>query len=103
MTDTTYNGWKNYPTWNIRLWIDNDQYMLEHIARMAESEPENYDLSKDLEAFFDDLISETRAAQTGFQEDFFRYAYGQVDWYELAQSFHDEYPYSADLTRGKRI
>ncbi len=25
MTNQTYNGWKNYETWNVALWIQNDQ------------------------------------------------------------------------------
>src|SRR5258707_130809 len=23
--DTTYNGWKNYPTWCVNLWLDNEE------------------------------------------------------------------------------
>ena len=27
MTDTTFNGWANYETWNASLWINNEEPM----------------------------------------------------------------------------
>jgi len=36
MTDTTYNGWKNRETWNVALWLQNDE-ALYNIARKYDS------------------------------------------------------------------
>jgi len=26
-TDQTYNGWTNYETWNVALWMQNDEFL----------------------------------------------------------------------------
>ena len=30
MTDTTYNGWSNYETWNVALYIQNEEPVYRH-------------------------------------------------------------------------
>jgi len=44
LTDTTYNGWANYETWNVALWISNEEGLY-HLARE----------SKDYQTFVDCL------------------------------------------------
>jgi hypothetical protein len=29
LTDTAYNGWTNYETWNVALWINNEEGLYE--------------------------------------------------------------------------
>ena len=35
MTDTTYNGWANYETWNVALYMDNDYSLYQEARRIA--------------------------------------------------------------------
>lgn len=33
--DKGYNGWKNYETWAVALWIDNEEWSQERVQEMA--------------------------------------------------------------------
>lgn len=38
MSDTSYNGWSNWATWNMALWLDNDEgfYNIRRCSRWSE-------------------------------------------------------------------
>ena len=51
---STYNGWANYETWNVALWIDNEQGTYEEARDMARRARSVGDLARsvaDLPAF----------------------------------------------------
>jgi hypothetical protein len=48
MTNTTYNGWANHATWNVALWIGNDEGLYD-IAREAGSFGRFQDVMRELD------------------------------------------------------
>ena len=51
MTDTTYNGWKNYETWNVALWIGNDEYLYQLAQKSCKSYQDFVELMHTSEQF----------------------------------------------------
>lgn len=101
MTDSTYNGWKNYPTWIINCWLGNDQDLynatLERIAETAQAEESTssywtleesrrYNTADVLKDFVEELAGDAYSAAT-FVADLLGYALSEVDWNEIADAW----------------
>jgi len=97
-----YNGWKNYETWLVALWIDNDGdagYWTERAAEIADT----YDLAKEMEGRYTELAGEAIPSQ-GMFNDLFNSALREVSWYDIAEHYISESEYEqAALDRRERM
>lgn len=99
MEEKGYNGWKNYETWCVALWIDNDEgsynYALELARDHCDQDP--YDLgvegpisslSDALKAWIEEMnpLNDTSTMFT----DLLNAALSEVDWYEIAKNYLEE-------------
>jgi hypothetical protein len=87
----SYNGWRNYETWDVALWIDNDQgsyyYARELVAdaaRDAEPETRRIDVADALKEWFEAGAPEMAASA---YSDLLNAAMGEVDWLEIADHY----------------
>jgi hypothetical protein len=101
MNSTTYSGWKNYETWNVALWIDNDQgsheYWRERAQDLLDATDEDEDdrkaeavpdLARELkdahEEQSDDMLREAGQASSMWA-DLLGAALSEVNWHEIAE------------------
>ncbi|MGH8235391.1 MAG: DUF7249 family protein [Steroidobacteraceae bacterium] len=95
MTDQTYNGWKNYETWNVALWIDNEQgsheYWQERTREiLADADCEKDDAASALADALEEWCDEMRdhgSTTEGMFGDLLTHALGQVYWREIAENW----------------
>jgi len=107
MSEVTYNGWKNYPTWAVNLWLSNDEFLYNEtrervgwaIGRAAAhcavadgvwtaEQGRRFVLADDLKQW----VTEELAPDLGatFAADLLGYAFGEVDWNEIAAAWLEE-------------
>jgi hypothetical protein len=81
----TYNGWKNWETWNVALWCDNEEGIYRERMR---SKPHTAD---ECEAFVREQFPNGTPDMTDPYE-----AREAVDWQEIAEHWSEDYEDNED-------
>lgn len=97
--DTTYNGWTNYETWNVALWIDNEQGSQLYWKETAEEAYRDAERGEDRKwdavcAVADRLKDEINEAAPDLGAtcfaDLLGAALSKVNWHEIAEHYIDD-------------
>jgi hypothetical protein len=79
--DETYNGWTNRATWNLMLWLGNDEGLESSARRIARRTTTTTDLRRDIEALFDTIDGEPVTPDGDRLAD--------VDWEEVQSALEE--------------
>ncbi len=104
MIEKKYNGWSNYETWLVKLWIDNDEGSQSYWIEQAQETYENADadglfskteraalnLMDSLKEQHEQVIEEAGVPQSGFIADLMNAAMSEVNWHEIAASLIED-------------
>ena len=103
MKDKTYNGWTNYETWAVALWMDNEQgsylhwrYEADECYRETDEDDRRDERRATARSALADRIQDEfeeaspLADQASVYSDLLTAALEAVDWYEIAEHLIDE-------------
>lgn len=104
-----YNGWKNYPTWNVKLWLDNDESTVEWVKSMYAEAADNIGKGAQLRPMvfslkewtlfeFRDRLEDAIKRQAEMEietpsmfTDCLQWAIGQADFFQIAKAYQEEF------------
>lgn len=81
-----YNGWTNYATWNVNLWLTNDEGSYNYWMERARDSEVN-ELAIALEGEHKEAMPELDSST---YSDLLQHVLGSVNWREIAKSLIEE-------------
>lgn len=80
---STYQGWTNYETWCVALWLDNEEGSYNYCVELATNNRSAYELGEVLKEMHQEAAPEV----TGVFADLQNAALSAVNWRELAEHY----------------
>lgn len=93
MNNRKYNGWNNYETWAVALWIDNEYSSYLHRCKLVEQVKEEHEEKDEQECCLASSLKDWIEEQNPLTEsaslftDLLNSALSEVDWQEIAENF----------------
>ena len=94
MTDSTYNGWTNYETWAVGMWLDGNysgegtyRSTIEIVENAAWEGGMNHQRSHVADALKSWVRGENETEDASLAADLLGAAFDTVNWYELADAW----------------
>lgn len=85
----SYQGYSNYPTWAVKLWIDNSEGDYNYWNERAAECNTIDELARDLEEEHNSDENNPLSDNTSIYSDMLSWALGLVNWQEIAQEIFE--------------
>ena len=97
MKKESYQGWANYETWLVALWLDNDEYIQQEVQNevnrydhLSEDKKFTWETEKSFREFVEDVLISDSDSLNGFTQDLVNSALSEVNYSELILHFQDD-------------
>ena len=83
----TYNGWANYETWCVNLWLTNEPETEECLRMLAQTHASEYHRADSLKNYVEEMAPIDEATMF---VDLLRSALSNVNWREIIKNHQDD-------------
>lgn len=96
-----YQGYSNYPTWSVSLWIDNEESSCNYWNEQAEEliqeyQDKNTAIGKLADMLKDKIDGNDRPELDGMYNDILEWSMDNVNWYEIAEHITEDMEVESD-------